>query len=63
MNATDSERVDPMLNPPHLGELIRESIRMTNSANPRAPNQRYVLTEAVAPLKGDQPPSSRERVG
>ena len=26
MNATDSERVDPMLNPPHLGELIRESM-------------------------------------
>ena len=26
MNATDSKRVDPMLNPPHLGELIRESM-------------------------------------
>ena len=26
MNATDSERVGPMLNPPHLGELIRESM-------------------------------------
>ena len=26
MNATDSEHVRPMLNPPHLGELIRESM-------------------------------------
>jgi len=26
MNATDSKRVGPMLNPPHLGELIRESM-------------------------------------
>ena len=26
MNATDNTRVDPMLNPPHLGELIRESM-------------------------------------
>ena len=26
MNATDRERVGPMLNPPHLGELIRESM-------------------------------------
>ena len=26
MNATGSKRVGPMLNPPHLGELIRESM-------------------------------------
>ena len=26
MNNIASERVDPMLNPPHLGELIRESM-------------------------------------
>ena len=26
MNDTDSKRVGPMLNPPHLGELIRESM-------------------------------------
>ena len=26
MNCTDDERVGPMLNPPHLGELIRESM-------------------------------------
>ena len=26
MDATDSERAGPMLNPPHLGELIRESM-------------------------------------
>ncbi len=26
MSDTMSERVDPMLNPPHLGELIRESM-------------------------------------
>ena len=26
MNDTASERVGPMLNPPHLGELIRESM-------------------------------------
>ncbi len=26
MNGTGSERLRPMLNPPHLGELVRESI-------------------------------------
>ncbi len=26
MKATDSDRAGPMLNPPHLGELIRESM-------------------------------------
>ena len=26
MNESDGERVRPMLNPPHLGELIRESM-------------------------------------
>ncbi len=26
MTSTDDERVRPMLNPPHLGELIRESM-------------------------------------
>ena len=28
MNESSSERVGPMLNPPHLGELIRESMTM-----------------------------------
>ena len=27
MSKDNSERVDPMLNPPHLGELIRESMK------------------------------------
>ena len=26
MNETSTERAGPMLNPPHLGELIRESM-------------------------------------
>lgn len=26
MNDTESDRVGPMLNPPHLGELVRESM-------------------------------------
>ena len=26
MTGTGSERVDPMLNPPHLGEMVRESM-------------------------------------
>ena len=26
MKPTDSDRAGPMLNPPHLGELIRESM-------------------------------------
>ena len=26
MNDTESERVGPMLNPPHLGELVRENM-------------------------------------
>ena len=29
MTGTDDERVGPMLNPPHLGELIRESMEET----------------------------------
>ena len=29
MNDRDSKRVGPMLNPPHLGELIRESMEAT----------------------------------
>ncbi len=29
MNNEDGERVGPMLNPPHLGELIRESMEET----------------------------------
>ena len=29
MNYSDGERVGPMLNPPHLGELIRESMAET----------------------------------
>ena len=29
MNDSDNERVGPMLNPPHLGELIRESMEET----------------------------------
>ena len=30
MNDRDSETVDPMLNPPHLGELIRESMEASH---------------------------------
>ena len=29
MNDGDDERVGPMLNPPHLGELIREGMEET----------------------------------
>ena len=29
MNDRDTERVGPMLNPPHLGELVRESMEAT----------------------------------
>ena len=29
MNKSDHERVGPMLNPPHVGELIRESMEET----------------------------------
>ena len=29
MNDSDSDRAGPMLNPPHLGELIRESMEET----------------------------------
>ena len=29
MNKSDRERVGPMLNPPHVGELIRESMEET----------------------------------
>ena len=29
MNDRDNKRVGPMLNPPHLGELIRESMEAT----------------------------------
>lgn len=48
----------------HLKPLLEAGlVRMTNSANPRAPNQKYVLTEVGAALGGDQPQSSRERDG
>ena len=30
MNDRDSETVGPMLNPPHLGELIRESMEASH---------------------------------
>ena len=29
MNDRDTERAGPMLNPPHLGELVRESMEAT----------------------------------
>ena len=36
----------------HLSPLLAAGlVRMTNPANPRAPNQKYVLTEAGAALK------------
>ncbi len=48
----------------HLKPLLEAGIvRMTNPDNPRAPNQRYVLTDAGAALRVDQPLSSRERYG
>lgn len=37
----------------HLKPLLETGlVRMTNPGNPRAPNQRYVLTDAGAALKG-----------
>ena len=48
----------------HLKPLLEAGlVRMTNPANPRAPNQKYVLTEVGTALKVDQPQSSREREG
>ena len=48
----------------HLKPLLEAGlVRMTNPANPRAPNQKYVLTDAGAALRVDQPLSSREREG
>ena len=37
----------------HLKPLLEAGlVRMTNPGNPRAPNQRYVLTDAGAAVKG-----------
>ena len=48
----------------HLKPLLEAGlVRMTNPANPRAPNQKYELTRAGAALTGEQPQSSRERDG
>ena len=48
----------------HLKPLLEAGlVAMTNPCNPRAPNQRYVLTEAGGGVRGDQPQSSREREG
>lgn len=48
----------------HLKPLLEAGlVRMTNPANPRAPNQKYVLTDVGAALKVDQPLSSKEREG
>ncbi|MDE2983226.1 MAG: hypothetical protein OXU69_00855 [Gemmatimonadota bacterium] len=48
----------------HLKPLLEAGVvRMTNPANPRAPNQKYVLTDAGAALRVDQPQPSREREG
>lgn len=48
----------------HLKPLLEAGVvRMTNPANPRAPNQKYVVTDVGAALRGDQPRSSREREG
>ena len=35
MNKNESERVRPMLNPPHMGELIRESMDDTGWTSPK----------------------------
>ena len=38
----------------HLKPLLDAGlVRMTNPGNPRAPNQRYVLTDAGAGVKGE----------
>ncbi len=48
----------------HLKPLLEAGlVRMTNPANPRAPNQKYVLTDVGVGLKTDQQQSSRERKG
>ena len=49
MNDIASERVDPMLNPPHLGELIRESMDETG----------WNVTETAARLGCDRVSLSR----
>ena len=35
MNDRDTERAGPMLNPPHLGELVRESMEATGNLSLR----------------------------
>ncbi len=48
----------------HLKPLLEAGlVRMTNPDKPRAPNQRYVLSEVGAALSRDQRQSSREREG
>ncbi|MDE0716955.1 MAG: HigA family addiction module antitoxin [Rhodospirillaceae bacterium] len=49
MNGDDDERVGPMLNPPHLGELIREGLEETG----------WNVTETAARLKCDRGTLSR----
>ncbi len=49
MNDGDDERVGPMLNPPHLGELIREGMEETG----------WNVTEAAARLNCDRGTLSR----
>ncbi len=49
MNDSDDERVGPMLNPPHLGELIREGMEETG----------WSVTGMAAHLKCDRGTLSR----
>ncbi|MDE0255592.1 MAG: HigA family addiction module antitoxin [Rhodospirillaceae bacterium] len=49
MNDGDDERVGPMLNPPHLGELIREGLEETG----------WNVTETAARLNCDRGTLSR----
>ena len=49
MNGGDDERVGPMLNPPHLGELIREGLEETG----------WNVTETAARLNCDRGTLSR----
>ena len=54
MNSTGSERMGPMLNPPHLGELIRESMDEVG----------WNVTETAARLGCERAPiASAERQG
>ena len=49
MNGGDDERAGPMLNPPHLGELIREGLEETG----------WNVTETAARLNCDRGTLSR----